>query len=187
MNESHAALTRLPTRLFHQGEGQCVPCVFISMKQRVCFSFHVIHERFSRWIKPSTTSLLLRTFVEVVSTSWFFALMGFPYESAPPPSQVASSLHIRRSKLRHSHEGDTTLFHHVDQHALESAMSRALGPWYSYPGQFRQLMINGIQQDHSWASGFAALPQHLRVHPSEVRAGPDRREELNHDRPCGIR
>jgi hypothetical protein len=28
---------------------------------------------------------------------------------------------------------------------LESAMSRALG-------QFRQLMINGIQQDHSWAS-----------------------------------
>ncbi len=31
-------------------------------------------------------------------------------------------------------------------------MSRALGLWYSYPGQFRQLMINGIQQDHSWAS-----------------------------------
>ena len=81
-----------------------------------------------------------------------FALMGFPYESAPPPSQVASSLQIRRSKLRHSHEGDNTMFHHVDHHALESAMSRALGLWYSYPGQFRQLMINGIQQDHSWAS-----------------------------------
>ncbi len=29
------------------------------------------HERLSRWIKPSTTSRLLRTFVEVVSTSWF--------------------------------------------------------------------------------------------------------------------
>src|SRR2546429_6127644 len=71
MNESHAALTRLPTRLFHQGEGQFVPCVFISIKQRVCFSFHLIHERLSRWIKPSTTSRLLRTFVEGVSTSWF--------------------------------------------------------------------------------------------------------------------
>src|SRR5260221_4208343 len=71
MNDIHSALTRLPTRLFHQGEGQCLPCVFISMKQRVCFSFHVIQERFSRWIKPSTTLLLLRTFVEVVSTSWF--------------------------------------------------------------------------------------------------------------------
>ena len=44
----------------------------------------------------------------------------------------------------------------------------------------RPLISNGRQQDHSWASGFAALPQHLRVHPSEVRAGPDRREERNH-------
>ena len=85
-------------------------------------------------------------------TFMVFALMGLPYQSAPPPSQVASSLQIGRSKLRHSHEGDTTMFHHVDLHALESAMSRALGVWYSYPGQFRQLMINGMQQDHSWAS-----------------------------------
>ena len=46
----------------------------------------------------------------------------------------------------------TSMFHHVDHHALESAMSRALGLWYSCPGQFRQLMINGMQQDHSWAS-----------------------------------
>ncbi|TMD67024.1 MAG: hypothetical protein E6I97_23505 [Chloroflexi bacterium] len=113
-----------------------------------------------------------------------FALMGFPDESAPPPSHVASSLQISRSKLRHAHKGDTPLFHHVDHHALESAMSRVLGRWYSYPGQ---LMINGMQQDHSWASGFAALPHHLRGHPSQVRAGPDRREERNHGRPCGRR
>ena len=107
-----------------------------------------------------------------------FALMSFPYESAPPFSQVASSLQSRRSKLRHAHEGDTPMFHHVDQHALESAMSGALGLWYAYPGQ---LMTYGIQQAHSWASGFAALPQHLHIHPSSVRAGPDRREERNHD------
>ena len=30
------------------------------------------------------------------------------------------------------------------------------------------------------------LPKHLRVHPSQVRADPDRREERNHDRPCGM-
>ena len=59
-------------------------------------------------------------------------------------------------------------------------MAGAFGLWFSYPGQFRQLMIDGRQQDHSWASGFAALPQYLGVHPSEVRAGPDRREERNH-------
>ena len=44
------------------------------------------------------------------------------------------------------------MFHQVDHHALESAMSRAIGLWYAYPGEFRQLMINGMQQDHSWAS-----------------------------------
>jgi len=71
MNEIYSALTRLSMRLFHEGEGQFVPCVFISIKQRVCFSFHVIHERLSRWIKPSTPSRLLATVVEVVSPSWF--------------------------------------------------------------------------------------------------------------------
>jgi len=65
ITEIHTALTRLPTRLFHEGEGQSVPCVFISIKQRVCFSFHVIQERFSRCIKPSTTSLVLGTFADM--------------------------------------------------------------------------------------------------------------------------
>ena len=120
-------------------------------------------------------------------TFMVFALMGFPDESAPPPSQVASSLQISRSELRHAHEGDTPMVHHVDHHALESAMSGALGLWDAYPTEFRQLMINGMHQDHSWASGFAALPHHLRGHPSQVRAGPDRREERTHDRPCGMR
>jgi putative transposase len=39
--------------------------VFISIKQRVCCSFHVILKRFSRWIKPPTTSLLLGTYVDM--------------------------------------------------------------------------------------------------------------------------
>ena len=49
----------------HEGEDQFVPCIFISIKHRICFSFHVIQECFSRWIKPSTTSLLLGTFADM--------------------------------------------------------------------------------------------------------------------------
>ena len=26
-----------------------------------------------------------------------------------------------------------------------------LGLWYTFPGDFRQLMLNGMRQDHSWA------------------------------------
>jgi putative transposase len=42
-----------------------VPCVFISIKQRVFLRFHEIQEGFSRWIKARTTSLLLGTFADM--------------------------------------------------------------------------------------------------------------------------
>jgi len=42
-----------------------VPCVFISIKQRVFFSFHAIQERFSRWIKSRRTSLVFGTFADM--------------------------------------------------------------------------------------------------------------------------
>ncbi len=108
-------------------------------------------------------------------TFMVFALIGFPDESAPPPSHVASSLQIRRSKLRHAHKGDTPLFHHVDHHALESAISGALGLWYSCPGPFRQLMIHSRQQHHSWASlGSTPSISTSTSLSSESRPGPAR-------------
>src|SRR6266566_4713095 len=39
--------------------------MFISMKQRVCFSFHAFLERFSLWIKLPTPSLLLGTLADM--------------------------------------------------------------------------------------------------------------------------
>ena len=43
------------------------------------------------------------------------------------------------------------VFHHVDDAALESAMARAIELWHGYPDQFRQLMLNGMRTDRSWA------------------------------------
>jgi putative transposase len=42
-----------------------VLCVFSSIKQRVCFCFHVLQERVLRWIKPPTTSLVLGTLADL--------------------------------------------------------------------------------------------------------------------------
>jgi hypothetical protein len=58
-------LYSLATRLFHEGEIQFVLYVFISIKRRVCFSFHALQERFARWIKPQMTSLLLGTLADM--------------------------------------------------------------------------------------------------------------------------
>lgn len=42
------------------------------------------------------------------------------------------------------------VFYEADYHALESAMDRAIGLWYHYPEEFRQLVIQGMQCDYSW-------------------------------------
>ena len=39
--------------------------VFTSIKQCLCFSFLALSERFSRWIKPPTTSLVLGTLTDL--------------------------------------------------------------------------------------------------------------------------
>jgi putative transposase len=64
INEVHSVHI-LWQRAYLHGGIQSVSGVFISIKQRVFFSFHAIQERFSRWIKPLTTSFLLGTFADM--------------------------------------------------------------------------------------------------------------------------
>jgi starch synthase len=44
------------------------------------------------------------------------------------------------------------VFHQIDNMAVESALDRAVGLWYAHPTEFRELMVNGMRQDHSWAA-----------------------------------
>jgi len=43
------------------------------------------------------------------------------------------------------------VFHQADNPAIESALHRALGLWFAYPGEFRQLMAGAMRSDYSWA------------------------------------
>jgi starch synthase len=42
------------------------------------------------------------------------------------------------------------VFNDTDCSAMESALHRAIGLWYSCPDAFRNLMLNGMQADYSW-------------------------------------
>jgi starch synthase len=42
------------------------------------------------------------------------------------------------------------VFYQTDYAALEFAMDRALGLWYSAPEEFRQLVEQGMSYDYSW-------------------------------------
>ena len=43
------------------------------------------------------------------------------------------------------------VFHHTDNRAIESALSRALRLWSAQPGAFRDLAATGMRCDYSWA------------------------------------
>ncbi len=57
----------------------------------------------------------------------------------------------RDYSARHPDDRNGYVFHQPGNPALDCAMARAVGLWYSYPGDFRQLMLSGRRQDHSWA------------------------------------
>jgi glycosyltransferase involved in cell wall biosynthesis len=57
------------------------------------------------------------------------------------------------------------VFHEADAAGLESAMSRAIGLWYSYPDEFRKLIINGMKYDYSWnypGQHYLNIYEHIR-------------------------
>jgi starch synthase len=63
------------------------------------------------------------------------------------------------------HERNGYVFHEADSQALESALSRAIGLWHSYPDQFKELAANGMRADHSWGRAgqdYVNIYEHIR-------------------------
>jgi len=65
INNVHSARSLWPSVYFHEEEVQFVGCMFTSIKQRICSSYHALQACFSRWTKPSTTSLVLGTLADM--------------------------------------------------------------------------------------------------------------------------
>jgi starch synthase len=57
------------------------------------------------------------------------------------------------------------VFHHTDNRAIESALSRALRLWFARPREFRHLAAGCMQADYSWrrpGQDYLAIYGHLR-------------------------
>ena len=95
-------------------------------------------------------------------------MIAFKYGTVPIVRAIGGlvdTVFDRDYSARHPGERNGYVFHQADNHALESAMARAIGLWYSYPGDFRQLMLNGMQQDHSWTQpgqDYVNIYDHIR-------------------------
>ena len=63
---------------------------------------------------------------------------------------LADTVFDRDHSSRPPEERNGYVFNDADYSGIESALRRALGLWYSYPQEFRQLMANGMRCDYSW-------------------------------------
>lgn len=63
---------------------------------------------------------------------------------------LADTVFDRDDRSRPAEARNGYVFHHADYAGLQSALRRALGLWWSYPDEFRKLIVNGMRYDYSW-------------------------------------
>ena len=63
---------------------------------------------------------------------------------------LADTVFDRDYSERPPKERNGYVFYQTDNAAIESAMDRAIGLWFSYPDEFRALADNGMRCDYSW-------------------------------------
>jgi len=78
---------------------------------------------------------------------------------------LADTVFDRDYSHRPPHERNGFVFEHSDHWGVESALRRAFGLWHDYPGEFRELMMNGMRSDYSWSrpgQDYVNIYQHIR-------------------------
>jgi starch synthase len=63
---------------------------------------------------------------------------------------LADTIYDRDYSDRPAEQRNGYVFHEADNTGLESALDRAIGLWFEYPQEFRQLAVNGMRYDYSW-------------------------------------
>jgi starch synthase len=80
-------------------------------------------------------------------------LIGMRYGTVPvvrATGGMIDTVFDRDHSGRPATERNGYVFHHTDNLAIESALSRALRLWFARPRDFRSLAANGMHADYSW-------------------------------------
>jgi starch synthase len=80
-------------------------------------------------------------------------MIGLKYGTVPIVREVGGlvdTVFDRDYSYKPPHERNGYTFKQSDETALESAIHRAIGLWYGYPDEFRNLILNGMNYDNSW-------------------------------------
>ncbi len=80
-------------------------------------------------------------------------MIALRYGSVPIVRSVgglADTVFDRDYAARPMEQRNGYVFHQADDQGIESAMDRAIGLWFDYPDEFRDLAIRGMRCDYSW-------------------------------------
>jgi starch synthase len=95
-------------------------------------------------------------------------MMALKYGTVPIVRSVGGlvdTVFDRDQSWKFFEERNGYVFEHPDYPGLESAMHRAIGLWYGYPQEFRQLAIQGMRYDYSWKNAgqhYLNIYEHIR-------------------------
>ena len=96
-------------------------------------------------------------------------LIGLKYGTVPVVRNtggLADTVFDANYSNKPYHERNGYVFNDYNWPGLESALSRALGMWFSYPQHFRELMTNGMHYDYSWnhpAQNYLNIYNHIKA------------------------
>ena len=80
-------------------------------------------------------------------------MIALRYGTVPIVREVgglADTVFDRDYSTKPEEERNGYVFHQADDPGIESAMDRAIGLWFGYPEEFRELAANGMRCDYSW-------------------------------------
>ena len=95
-------------------------------------------------------------------------LIGMRYGAVPvvrATGGMIDTVFDRDNSGRRPAERNGYVFHHTDNQAIESALSRALRLWSAQPREFRTLAANCMRADYSWArpgQEYLDIYEHIR-------------------------
>lgn len=108
------------------------------------------HEELAHLIYAGSDMMIMPSLYEPCGLTQMIALKYGTVPIVRAVGGLADTVFDRDYSDKPYHERNGYVFYHAEAADLESALRRAIGLWYSYPEEFRQLIINGMKYDYSW-------------------------------------
>ncbi|MCP5418986.1 MAG: glycosyltransferase [Gammaproteobacteria bacterium] len=123
------------------------------------------NEELSHLIYAGSDMMIMPSLYEPCGLAQMIALKYGTVPIVRAVGGLADTVFDKDFSHRPFHERNGYVFDQADAAGLESALSRAIGLWYCFPDDFRQLVINGMRYDYSWnhpAQHYLNIYDHIR-------------------------